>query len=388
MEELRTLYISIFALFILLLLYINIHKQKQKILLQDRLFKIAVILNFCMIIIELLSWIFDKKPGQINLVLNTTFNLLLFVFALTGGIFGYLYANLQIYQDEMRLRKLKNPLIVFFGINMLLSVLSLQTGWFFKVDAANIYHRGAYYWAHVVLIYSIIIYTEFLIIHNRKRIEKKNYLTMLLFPVPPLVGGLMQALQYGLSLSWCGMSLSLLLVYFNMQDEALNTDYLTGAYNRRQLDYYIEQKIRNSNNAKSFSVILIDLDRFKFVNDKYGHAVGDDVLKTTVNLLRKSLGKDDFLARFGGDEFYIILDISDRTLLEKAVKKIKHNINNYNLTGDKPYKIAFSVGYDIYDCSLKQSYNDFLKHIDICMYNDKKTKYIQKLHEHNRTPTI
>ena len=102
--------------------------------------------------------------------------------------------------------------------------------------------------------------------------------------------------------------LSLLIVYLSMQEYGLNTDYLTGAYNRRQLDNYIRTKIKLSRPESIIGVICVDLNEFKLINDNYGHEAGDKALKTSVAVLRKSLRPNDFIARTGGDEFVILLD--------------------------------------------------------------------------------
>ncbi len=78
-----------------------------------------------------------------------------------------------------------------------------------------------------------------------------------------------------------------------------NTDFLTGLYNRRCFYQYIH----NNRGSRTVSLMYIDLDRFKEVNDTYGHKVGDAVLVHTADVLRQ-LFRDDFVARLGGDEFW------------------------------------------------------------------------------------
>lgn len=86
--------------------------------------------------------------------------------------------------------------------------------------------------------------------------------------------------------------LSLLIVYFYVQNRNLNTDYLTGVYNRRQLDLIIREKIRNCTEEKSFSVILIDLNGFKQINDTFGHNAEVAALQETVKVIRNCLRID------------------------------------------------------------------------------------------------
>jgi diguanylate cyclase (GGDEF)-like protein len=374
MGEFKSLQLSIFCLLLLGSILIDCRKYINKIFVQDKMFRNFIIINMLMLVVEISSWVFDNKPGYSNYILNCITNLLLYIIGNIPCLYWALYINYYIYQDEDKLDVLKMFLYPLFSLNALLSVLSLKYNFFYYIDENNLYHRGDYFWLHIIITYSFIIYSQILIFRNRKKIGSKNYSAILFTPLAPLLGGLIQTYFYGYCLVWVGLTFSILIVYFNMKNRSLNTDYLTGAYNRRQLDSYIEHKIHNCSAKRSFSAILLDLDKFKQINDSFGHDWGDEVLKKAVHLIKENLRKNDFLARYGGDEFYVILDISDRDQLEKVVARIRNTVKDYEKNGDNPYKISFSMGYDIYDYSLKKSSRDFLKHIDRLMYKDKKSK--------------
>jgi diguanylate cyclase (GGDEF)-like protein len=94
-------------------------------------------------------------------------------------------------------------------------------------------------------------------------------------------------------------------------------DSLTGVYTRRKLNVMLEQEIDQANRSPAvFSIIVMDLDDFKRVNDTYGHLVGDEVLKHIVRLLKERIGDSGVLCRWGGDELLVLLPGSG---LEKAV---------------------------------------------------------------------
>jgi len=85
------------------------------------------------------------------------------------------------------------------------------------------------------------------------------------------------------------------------------TDELTGIYNRRHFEKILSQKLpQNLNKGKSLCLALLDIDGFKFINDTYGHPIGDQVLKTTAKMLRKLLRAHDIVARLAGDEFALL----------------------------------------------------------------------------------
>ncbi len=109
-----------------------------------------------------------------------------------------------------------------------------------------------------------------------------------------------------------------------------STDHLTGLVNRRSIINIIEKSIINyKKNNRSFSLIIADIDDFKRINDLYGHNRGDHVLKAIANLLKNNLRKNDTLARWGGEEFLILL--SDTTYQEACTvaNKLKESLSNF-----------------------------------------------------------
>ena len=150
-------------------------------------------------------------------------------------------------------------------------------------------------------------------------------------------------------------------------------DSLTGLPNRISLEREgrkIVEQARMNNQKLAF--LYLDIDNFKEINDRYGHLTGDKVLEISAELIKNSLRKDDFVARYGGDEFLVLLNIKDPSDLKKFVDRIKENLNNYNLHSSFPFRISFSIGYDVYDYSSGMSKDQFLNHIDALMYQNKK----------------
>lgn len=100
--------------------------------------------------------------------------------------------------------------------------------------------------------------------------------------------------------------------------KSADTDFLTNTFNRRGLLYWLSQ---NASNNAVFSIILIDIDHFKDINDRYGHDVGDKILLETASILDKTLAGQGCLARWGGDEFIIILKNSAPEFIQNIAKE-------------------------------------------------------------------
>ena len=105
------------------------------------------------------------------------------------------------------------------------------------------------------------------------------------------------------------------------------TDFLTGAYNRQYLDQSLDKELNRAERYQTrFSVLLIDLDNFKTINDRYGHLVGDEVLKETYRALTDQTRKSDMIGRWGGEEFLVICPSTDLPQALELAQKILHHI--------------------------------------------------------------
>lgn len=119
-------------------------------------------------------------------------------------------------------------------------------------------------------------------------------------------------------------------IYARITEEAL-TDALTGLPNRRYLDQRLTEEVDRINRyGGTFSLVMIDLDGFKTINDTYGHPIGDSVIQQVSTILRHALRSSDFLARYGGDEFSVILP---ETGLEQAFYVAEKLIVSLTTTG-------------------------------------------------------
>jgi diguanylate cyclase (GGDEF)-like protein len=224
---------------------------------------------------------------------------------------------------------------------------------------------------HVLISYGILGGACLMVVLNRRLLETRNYRALLLFVVPQVIGGILQIMIFGLSLNWAAMMVAILIVYLNLQDRGLNTDFLTGTYNRRHFEQIITNRIRRIGDDRSFAVILCDMDRFKSINDRFGHQAGDEALQHTVRLMRNTLRKDDLIARFGGDEFYLLMELSDESALQRAINRIYQVFEQYNHHSHLPYLLELSMGGAIYDPRSELTADQFLRQVDQLMYQEK-----------------
>lgn len=122
------------------------------------------------------------------------------------------------------------------------------------------------------------------------------------------------------------------------------TDHLTGAYNRRYFVEMLEKEVeRARRTGRAFSLIMFDLDRFKSINDRFGHAAGDRVLMSVVSAFRERLRKTDCLARWGGEEFVILLPETGTEGAAALAEELRRKLNEMEIIGVGRVTASFGV---------------------------------------------
>lgn len=154
------------------------------------------------------------------------------------------------------------------------------------------------------------------------------------------------------------------------------SDTLTGLPNRRALDERLEEEVASARrNNYSFAVIMMDLDGFKAVNDTYGHAIGDDVLRLVFSQMARGVRTTDFLARYGGDELTLILSQTELSSAEIVSGKIIEGMKKlkYRLPDGKRLKLGVSGGIALFPVHARSG-PDLLRAADAALYRAKKYK--------------
>ncbi len=152
------------------------------------------------------------------------------------------------------------------------------------------------------------------------------------------------------------------------------SDTLTGLPNRRALDERLEEEIQAARrNNYSFAVIMMDLDGFKAVNDTYGHATGDEILRLVFGQMARGVRTTDFLARYGGDELTLILSQTEMLSAQVVSEKIAEGMKKikYKFHDGRKLKLGISGGIAIFPVHARNG-ADLLRAADAALYQAKK----------------
>lgn len=155
----------------------------------------------------------------------------------------------------------------------------------------------------------------------------------------------------------------------------LTTDALTGVPNRRQMDEQLKEAIYATSHVLGATacLALADLDHFKRVNDTYGHAVGDEVLKAFSQLLITSMRDTDRIYRYGGEEFLIFMNHVDLTRAESVLDRLREKISRYPLRIEgQPDPLNITVSFGIAEVVPDEPLRSLIHRADKALYQAKK----------------
>jgi diguanylate cyclase (GGDEF)-like protein len=159
-----------------------------------------------------------------------------------------------------------------------------------------------------------------------------------------------------------------------LRDLSLN-DELTGLYNRRGFLTFAQQQIKIADRTKKeMMLFFVDMDDLKLINDNLGHHTGDMAIKETAQVLRETFRDSDVIARFGGDEFAVL--VSDASVDSENILKerLSKNIESHNEQANRSYKLSISVGTAVHDPAQPYSLDDLIGKADAFMYEQKMGK--------------
>ncbi len=365
MMDLRSIYVANGAGIVLLLMLMFV--SRSKILqhrLEDKIYlgMMAGILAGC--ICEAGSYTIDGVvfPGAISL--NTLMNTVLFTINFLNSFFVMIYVDLGLYGDEKRILRCYRPQIVVAGILMAANVVNLFIPVNFSISAQNVYRREWFGNLH----YFVILWyfgSALVVMHRFERaFGTRGFLDIRVFMFPILLGAGLQFMFYGLSLAWLSAAIGLTGLFMMQQNETAYIDSLAEIYNRQYLNHILSSWI---NRGMTFCGVMMDVDRFKNINDRFGHSEGDQAIRVVANILKRQCKNGEYAFRFAGDEFIVLKASDSEHALDEYLCGVLEKLEEFN-RNHPPYSISLSFGCTLFKTG---SVDDFLKDMDMRMYEMK-----------------
>ena len=278
-------------------------------------------------------------------------------------------------EDRRRMRLASIPI----GVMAVLLLINVFTGILFSVDDSGIYRRGTFFIVQYILSYAYVFITcfrAFLGIFDKEKFAKRKQLIMLsLFPVAPAGAGILQFIYPQLPLACAALSLSTLLMYIEWTEQVISVDPLTKLNNRKQLVYRFESWM-HTHDTQDLYLLMVDANRFKHINDTYGHLEGDTALIRIADALR--LGCRDYagkssISRYGGDEF-VVLAWADRKNGDQEIGHLIEGIHGHlkklNSDANSPYDLTVCIG--MAQVTEQSVLKDVIEEADAQLYDQKR----------------
>lgn len=306
------------------------------------------------------------------LLLNYIDNLIYYVAAVATGYFWFMFAEFSIEGWAKNKKWAKTVCFIPVAMNLVLGVASYWTGILFSINESGHYERGSLFFINTISCY---LYTVVASAHALIRsfsassvMKKKEYRIIAGYVIFPFVIGILQIAFPEIPTVCVAMTLPIMYVHTRLQDLKVSTDYLTNMNNRNQLMRYLTGRFRN--NPNHLYLFMMDIDKFKNINDTYGHTEGDSALVSTADKLKEVAREfGGIIARYGGDEFTYATDLPNgnvddvkRMIASKMMEASEHHV----------FDIRLSVGAATYEEGMKIS--DLIAKADEALYEDKKSK--------------
>jgi len=350
-------------------------RNRESIHADDRIYDWMTLITLLGAVIDTLTFLVDGQSFVGARFLNYLTNSLVYMGTVVIGFLWCLYVDLHIYKNHARyrrnLRYVAIPLLFEF-VCLLYNLCG--NGFMFTISADNMYSRGFYSIIGYISVYLYLLYSIYLVYHSREEGVNLDFFPIFYFMGPCVLGIVIQFLRYGITSSWISVAISLTFVQMQVYSENISTDSLSGLYNRRYLDRVLANKERLSR----FSVfgIMMDVNDFKQINDRYGHSMGDQAIRVMGNILSKALPDGGIPIRYAGDEFVALLICEDPNEVFATMTEINRRLDVFNRSGAEPFKISVSMGYAKLDPSDTET---FLREMDERMYEEKR-RYHQLIH--------
>jgi len=319
---------------------VNVNQQMNRVLFRTLVYGVMaqLALDVLWLLVE-----GHRFPGAITA--NRVINALYLAGGVILGCIWYLYV-LETLGHKIT-RRLQTVVMLPGLFFLVLNVVSIWTGWVFTVSPENVYAHGPLFWLQTIGAYGMLAIPLFhLIVRLIRRVTpppRAVVLNLLSFYFIPIVGAIVSLFYTGMPGSWTCAAISLVLLYINDQDREIIRDGLTGLNNRKTLDGVFPEYVKT---GEPLYLFMMDLDRFKQINDTYGHPVGDQALVAAASLLSASMvGRKGILVRYGGDEFLIMGFFEDDADADSFKQAILKRFDDYRREHKPPYWFAMTIGY-------------------------------------------
>nr|WP_319475174.1 GGDEF domain-containing protein [uncultured Sphaerochaeta sp.] len=328
---------------------------------QNRYYILASYITLALLAVEVLGYSMAGRTAAYAIVIHLLSNALYFILIPAVALIILWYLGYSEYGKTTK-RFLFTPL----ALNAVLSILSIQNGWFFSVNTANEYIRGPFFYVTTCVSYSYYILILIQLFRMRHTtISPSKFLVALVYFLP-IIATILQFFYLKDSYITSSIATALLLYFLIVQEAKFDFDLPTKARNRIAFERMLS--IAEQRNQE-LVLILFDMNNLKQVNDTWGHHEGDHLLLRLAELLQKTFSPDGKVFRIGGDEFCVILTRAKIGKRQSKMEQFELKLLKANTKLAHPIDVAWGYAESSNDEGI--SIRDAFTLADKAMYHHK-----------------
>lgn len=358
----------------LIMLYINC-KFRFAVVPNAKRFRIIILTVIGILLIDIGVWYMIDTGRYITTPLFQITNILYYCMTELIAYMWFLYVCYRVYGEDLSVAHKRMSLAYLISLISICLIITSSpvTHAIFYVENGE-FHRGPLLPVYVVVGFAYLISASVIAFttgRKTSRLKKRQNNFFLSYVILlPLIGGSIQIINFDLLFLWPFTTAGFFLIYVNFQRSQISMDALTALNNRGSLDKHLSHKYQSS--ESSWYLVIADVDKFKYINDKFGHVEGDNALKSVAKALVKAFGTTSFIARYGGDEFAVIVESQSDSKVERMINTLHTELDNSNKRNNRQYPLKLSTGYARCDKDKISSIEELTDIVDHKMYQNKK----------------
>jgi diguanylate cyclase (GGDEF)-like protein len=284
-------------------------------------------------------------------LLNAAYNGISIICITLGCYFWFKYIEDRLKLPSAQNKKLQIVLKIPALVVVALDIISIFTGWLFYIDAGGHMDNTSLFMIQSITNYTYLVIptccSAYAVFHTHSKTEQAEYATYSLYMIAPLIAGLLEEAFPTVPLLAMNIFMILHVMFLMIQNLQIYNDALTGLNNRRRLNSYLERVMEKTDAEHPVAVFMMDIDRFKLINDTYGHLEGDNALRRFSAILRDYASENNgFAARYGGDEFCLLMNSSKKSPEEIADGFQKQlSSKQSSASAPSPYIMTACIGH-------------------------------------------
>lgn len=334
----------------------------------DKIFIKICMTNILLLILEICDVFLSSRSNIEFITIHKVINLVGFLLAPIIPILLCNMANSWIYDFKDINKRYKSLFYIPYVIYSFICILSWKYGFVFKISDLNIYSRGGLFLIVPIVSYGYCILNLFCVFFHKSSFYIEEKLVFFIAILLPFALGLIQIFNLRILTIWNSASVVVIIGYVCILYKKMKTDPLTGLENRVAYEGFL----KSYKGKKKLWIIYIDINKFKYINDNFGHDEGDRILVDFAQMIRNVFLSKGRAMRIGGDEFIILIENEDINFINKDINLLMEKV--FLLKKNYRYDVSFSYGIACADKNC-DDIKKVIKMADSSMYENKKSNY-------------